>query len=50
MDKEERISITTVQDQFLSFAIFLTPLVSHWSLPLSLQQKSVQRRSHDLRF
>jgi hypothetical protein len=33
--KEKRTSITTVRDQFLSFTTFPTPLVSHWSLPLS---------------
>jgi hypothetical protein len=33
-EKEKRTSITTVPDQYLSFATFLTPLVSHWSLPI----------------
>jgi hypothetical protein len=34
--KRKRASITTVQDQYLSIATFLTPLVcSQWSLPLS---------------
>jgi hypothetical protein len=34
--KEKRtfITITTVQDQYLSFATFRTPVFSHWSLPL----------------
>ncbi len=32
--KDKRTSITTVRDQFQSFATFPTPLVSHWSLPL----------------
>jgi hypothetical protein len=29
--KEKKTSITTVRDQFLSFATFPNPLVSHWS-------------------
>ena len=33
-NKKKRTSITTVQDQYLSFASFPAPLVSHWSLPL----------------
>jgi hypothetical protein len=28
-------SMTTVPDQYLTFASFLTPLCSRWSLPLS---------------
>jgi hypothetical protein len=31
--KEKRTSISMVQDQYLSFATFQTPLVSHSSLP-----------------
>ncbi len=33
--KRKGTSITTVRDQYLSFATFPTPLVSHWSLPLT---------------
>ncbi len=31
--KEKRTRITTVRGQYLSFAIFPTHLISHWSLP-----------------
>jgi hypothetical protein len=34
--KEKRTSITTVRDQFLSFATFPNHLFSHWPLPLTL--------------
>jgi hypothetical protein len=33
--KDKRTSITTVPNILRSFAIFATPLISHWSLPLS---------------
>jgi hypothetical protein len=33
--KRKETSITTVRDQYLSFATFSTPLVSNWSLPLN---------------
>ena len=32
--KDKRTSITTVPNILRSFAIFATPLISHWSLPL----------------
>jgi hypothetical protein len=32
--REKQISITTVRDQYLSSATFLTPLIFHYPLPL----------------
>jgi hypothetical protein len=51
--KEKRTSITTVRDQYLSFATFPTPpplLVSHWSLILNvshLERGGFERRLAD---
>ncbi len=33
--KDKKTSITTVPNILRSFAIFATPLISHWSLPLN---------------
>jgi hypothetical protein len=33
--REKRTSITTVRDQYLSFATFPTPLIFHYPLPLT---------------
>jgi hypothetical protein len=39
--KDKRTLITTVRGQYLSFATFPTPVLSHYPLPLSLIDKRV---------
>jgi hypothetical protein len=46
--KEKRTSITTIQDQYLSFASFPAPLVSQWSLPLKHAEHTCQELMHSL--
>jgi hypothetical protein len=45
--KEKRTSITTVRDQFLSFATFPTPLLSHYPLPLRAPRTPVEGKPND---
>jgi len=46
--KDKKTSITTVRDQFQSFATFPTPLASHWSLPLNVLFDMLQEKLGEL--
>ncbi len=49
--REKRTSITTVRDQYLSYATFPTPLIFHYSLPLSVQiRKDLQSLKFQITF
>ncbi len=44
--KTKRTSITTVRNQYLSYAAFATPLIFHYPLPLSVSFVAVVATLH----
>jgi hypothetical protein len=47
---DKRMSITTMRAKNQAFAIFLTPLISHYPLPLNTREQEIKKDITGKRF